>query len=40
MLFSVPAVASNDPPPMRALDKKVSSMKRMIEAWSVGVLST
>jgi hypothetical protein len=39
IFIRVPALASKDPVPMRALPRKTSSMKRGMEACSVRVLS-
>src|SRR5262252_970688 len=39
MCISVPAVASEDPPPILPV-RQLSSIKRRIEDWSVRVLST
>ena len=40
MFVKGPAMLSKEPPPMRWLERKTSSMKRVIELWSVTVEST
>jgi hypothetical protein len=39
MLPSVPAMLSKEPPPMRSPERKVSSINRTMEVWSVRVES-
>ena len=39
IFIRLPALASKEPPPIRMLPRKTSSMKREIEDWSVTVLS-